>query len=239
MPNTSGLVNYSTSRDTIITRALRIIGAIGQGETPSSTAVTEAAEALNDLVKEWQTDGMPLWALSVFTVTYTESVSNYTVSNGPLKITQAWNRNSSSNTDSPVIIITRQEYQILGQKFSEGTPSQLWYDPPGNYSRTGTVQVYPAPDSNAQTYSKLMFSGQKPFEYFNAAADVPDFPSYWYNAVKWGLAEQLAYEYGVPMAGRAQLSKKAEAHKEKALSFGTEEGSFKVHPQPSWNWEDY
>ena len=49
MATTSGLYALSTTRDGIITRALRIIGAIGQGETPTATAITEASEALNDL----------------------------------------------------------------------------------------------------------------------------------------------------------------------------------------------
>lgn len=236
---TSGLWNLTTNRDAIITRALRIIGAIGQGETPSATAVTEAAEALNDLVKEWQTDGMPLWAITVFSVKYNTGVYTYQVTNGPLDILQAWNRNSTNNTDSPVIIITRQEYQILGQKLSQGTPSQIWYDPPGNANKVGTATVYPAPDANATTYSTLMFAGQRPWDYFNAASDVPDFPSYWYNAVKWGLADQLAYEYGVGIAQRGQITKKAQFHKDVALSFGTEDGSFKIQPAPSWNWENY
>ena len=98
---TSGLWNLTTNRDAIIARALRIIGAIGQGETPSSTAVTEAAEALNDLVKEWQTDGMPLWAITVFSVKYNTGVYTYQVTNGPLDILQAWNRNS---TNKPFVI---------------------------------------------------------------------------------------------------------------------------------------
>lgn len=84
-----------------------------------------------------------------------------------------------------------------------------------------------------------MFAGQKPFEDFDATADVPDFPQHWFNALVWGLADQLSYEYGVSMQNRAQISKKAQFHKDMALSYGTEEGSFKIQPQPSWNWENY
>lgn len=238
--STSGSYNHSKNRDSIIARAMRIIGGIGQGETVDSPANSEAAEALNDLVKEWQADGMPLWAISTFSVDYVDGVAQYTMGDGgPLKIIQAWNRNSTTNGDSPIIIITRQEYQILGQKTSEGTPSQLWYNPPGNLTRTGIVTVYPTPDSTAAQYNTLMFAGQKSFEDFDASADVPDFPQHWFNALVWGLADQLSYEYGVSMQNRAQISKKAQFHKDNALSYGTEEGSFKIQPQPSWNWENY
>jgi hypothetical protein len=46
MPTTSGNFNLTTNRDAIIARALRIVGAIGQGETPSTTAITEGAKLL-------------------------------------------------------------------------------------------------------------------------------------------------------------------------------------------------
>ena len=82
-------------------------------------------------------------------------------------------------------------------------------------------------------------SGQIPFEDFSLSTDIPDFPSYWFNALKWGLADQLAYEYGVGLAERSMITKKALYHKTQALSFGGEEGSLKIQPQPSWSPESY
>lgn len=60
---TSGSTDFSVTRDDIISRALRLIGAIAQGESPTTEQLNEAAIALNGLVKAWQADGMPLWAL--------------------------------------------------------------------------------------------------------------------------------------------------------------------------------
>jgi hypothetical protein len=230
---TSGAYNYTTNRDAIIARSLRIIGAIGQGETPTAAAVTEAAEALNDLVKEWESDGMPLWAIREYVITPTAGVTQYVVADGPLKVFQAWRRDSSSTipVDSPMIVFTKAEYNMMSAKASAGTPNQLYYDPPGNLNNLGTVSFYPTPDANAVTYQKYYLVGQRPFENFNAASDIPDFPQYWYNAVKWGLADQLSYEYGVGVTEKAQIAKKALFHKEMALSFGIEEGSFYVQPE--------
>ena len=61
---TSGSTNYATNRDALITGALRVIGAVAQGETPTATQINEGAEALNFVVKAWHADGMPLWAIS-------------------------------------------------------------------------------------------------------------------------------------------------------------------------------
>ena len=249
MATTSSSYNLSTNRDGIIARALRIIGAIGQGETPPTSAITEGAEALNDLVKEWEADGMPLWALREYTFTPVAGTATYNIGTGltvnavaPLKIFQAFTRDSSSNTDTPIILITRQEYNMFGSKATQGSSTLLWYNPPGNMSgdvQTGVFTFYPTPDTHAATYHTYHVIGQKPFEDFDAAADVPDFPQYWYNALKWGLADQLSYEYGVGLQERLLIAKKMEYHKGMALSFGQEEGSFKIQPQPSWDWESY
>lgn len=245
---TSLSYNYTKNRDQIITRALRIIGAIGQGETPSATAVTEATEVLNDLVKEWEADGMQLWCIKQYSMPYTASVSAYTVGTGstlnqiaPLKIIQAW-QHSVSHLDTPVLLITRHEYNMLGSKATEGQPSQLWYNPPGEISGTenqGTLTLYVTPDTNCATNYTLGFTGVRPIADFDAASDVMDFPQYWGNAVVWGLADQLCYEYGLALSERSMLAKKAEFYRERALSYGTEEGHLLIQPTPHWQPESW
>ncbi|MDB4312210.1 hypothetical protein N9937_02145 [bacterium] len=76
---TSGTTDFNSTRDEIIRRALRIVGATPQGSTPSATEVTNAAEALNVFVKTLQNQGINLWALDQITQTLTASstVSGY------------------------------------------------------------------------------------------------------------------------------------------------------------------
>lgn len=57
----SSSTDWVRTRDQIITRALRIVGAVSMGDTPATDAVTEATEALNALVKQLQTKGVRLW----------------------------------------------------------------------------------------------------------------------------------------------------------------------------------
>ena len=58
----SGSTDWVRTRDEIIIRALRIVGAVSMGDTPSSDAITEATEALNAIVKQLQTRGVRLWS---------------------------------------------------------------------------------------------------------------------------------------------------------------------------------
>jgi hypothetical protein len=60
---TSGSVDFSVTRDQLIAAALQDHGAIGDGDTPSATQISEAAILLNMIVKAKMADGMPLWAL--------------------------------------------------------------------------------------------------------------------------------------------------------------------------------
>lgn len=60
---TSGSYDFAATRDQIITRALRILGVVAQGQTATDTQISEGSEALNAMVKGWQNDHVYLWSL--------------------------------------------------------------------------------------------------------------------------------------------------------------------------------
>jgi hypothetical protein len=226
---TSGSTDLSTDRNTIIRGALRIVGGIAQGETPTTDQYTEAAEALNFLVKALEADGMPLWAMKEYSVPLTVSTASYRIGLSqtvntpkPLRVISAYRRDSTSNIDVPMVKLTRDEYNLLGNKTSEGTPSQFYYDPQRTY---GDLFLFPVPDSSSATNSVVRIVYQRPFEDFDASTDEPDFPQEWFDALKFLLADRLAPEYGVGIQERQDIRSRAKQLKEEALSFGSEEGS--------------
>lgn len=219
----SNSTNFSITRDQLIAGALRIAGAVQQGESPTSTQVIEASEALNMLVKSWQPDGLQLWVTKEYTLTLTASTASYTV-NTPklLRVIQAYNHNTTSNVDIPMRIITRDEYNRLGNKTSTGTPIQLLAIP----NRTDTtIKVFPVPDSTAASTQQIIMVYQKPFDDFDSSTDEPEFPSEWFAALKFALAAQLAPEYGMEINERKELLAEAALYKSEAMSGTTEEGS--------------
>lgn len=229
---TSGSTNYATSRDNLIKGALRLIGVLAQGETPSTDQVTEASEALNFLVKAWQADGMPLWGIKEYELTLTASTAKYRIGlsqtvniSKPLRIISAYR--STGTTDTPLTIITRDEYNRLGTKSNTGYPIQLYYDVQNTY---GDLYVNPVPDATVAADSTITIVYQRSFEDFDAAADEPDFPQEWFDALKYGLATRLAPEYGVPVSERQLLLQEMTRIKQEALSMGTEEGSIFFAP---------
>ena len=226
---TSGTTSFSVTRDDIIKGALRKIGVVAQGETPTSDQITEASFALNLMVKAWEADGMPLWALRTTPIPLTANVSAYNIgisktvnTDKPLKVIQAWIRDTTSNVDTPMRILTKQEYSILGNKTTSGKPIQIYYEPLSDY---GVLHVFPTPASIDAANNQIYITYQRPFEDFNIATDTPDFPQEWYDAVVYGLAVRLAPEYGLPIDQRRVLAQEAMDIKLIAMSFGTEEGS--------------
>lgn len=226
---TSGSTDFSVTRDDIIKRALRLLGVLAQGETPTTDQTTEAALALNGLVKAWQADGMPLWALKTQTFPTVDGQRSYEIGLGkeynypkPLRVIQAWNHNSDSDIDIPMRLLTKQEYNMLGNKGTSGNPIQCYYDPGLSY---GTLYLFPVPGATepANTWITLVY--QRPFEDFDASTDTPDFPQEWYDALTYGLATRLAPEYGLDATARKQLWQEMTLIKQDALNFGVEEGS--------------
>ncbi len=219
---TSNSTNFATSRNELITGALRIVGAVAQGETPTTAQITEGAEALNMLAKAWTVDGMPLWVTKEYTMALVASTASYTPTVKMMKVIQAYNHNTSTNVDIPMRIITRDEYNRLGNKVSTGNPIQLMHIP----NRTdSTIKVYPVPTSVEASTNTIIVTYQKQYDDFDASTDEPEFPQEWFDALKFGLAHRLAAEYGMELNDRKQLMQEALLLKQEALNFGTEEGS--------------
>jgi hypothetical protein len=226
---TSGNSNYTTTRDEIIKRALRLLGVIAQGQVPNADQYAEGSIALNSLVKAWQADGMPLWAIKQYAMTLVAGQKEYDIGVGlqvdtakPLKVFQAWLHDSISAIDVPMRILTRQEYNILGNKDTVGMPIQIYYDPQRDQ---GVMHVFPTPDNFSEVNKTINFVYQRPYEDFDTATDSPDFPQEWYDAVTYGLATRLAPEYGLPNLERKTLWQEMSIIKQEALNFGLEEGS--------------
>lgn len=234
--STSGTVVFATNRDAIIYEAYKKISMIGEYDTLTSQQIATGAFNLNMLVKALQADGMPLWALKNATFPLVQGQVIYPIGTGltinvprPLRIINAFGHDSNTAGDLPMTIVTREEYDRLGNKTSQGTPVQIYYDPQ-LLQNTPAILVYPCPDLYSQTYRTIQIRYQRPFEDFNASTDEPDFPQEWYLAVVYLLALILAPNSGLSLPERGQLANEADKWHQMALSQGIEEGSIYFEP---------
>ena len=235
----SGNANWNMTRDAIINAAYRKIGVAVDGVMATSTQITNAAEALNNIVFTLYAQGMPVWAMTTTSFTPVLGQVAYPVGLGigtgnlniqaPLKITQAFSRDNISNTDIPMNIYTQYNYNLLSTKINEGYPVHLWYQP---LNQAGTITIWPAPDQYTATYRSIYFVYQRSFDEFDAGTDTPDFPQVWLEPLIYSLAHRLAPEFGLPLAEQDKLNETANMLIQNALSFGTEEGALFI--QPDW-----
>lgn len=102
----SNSYNFTVTRNDIISGAYRILGVIGEADTPSTEQYTTGAEALNILCKAWIAEGLPIWLVKEIWMELDQGKDSYTIgsfaSSGkasstqtgqfPQKVYQAWFR---------------------------------------------------------------------------------------------------------------------------------------------------
>lgn len=79
---TSGTSTFNRTRDQLCMRALRQCNAVSSGETPDAQTITDAVEALNAVVKEFNTIGIHIWTETEGIVWLQPSQVSYTFGTG-------------------------------------------------------------------------------------------------------------------------------------------------------------
>lgn len=232
---TSGITTWQLSQTQIITSALRKLVVIGDGQTATATQVSDALVALNAMLKTFQAEGMPLWAITEANIPLT-ATREYRLGIGetinipaPLKVTQAILVDQLAVISRPLNIYTRYDYNLLPKDASTGSVVNVCYEPE---NQKGNLLVWPTPDAYSIANTVVQITYQRPMDDMVTPTDTLDFPQVWSEAVIYGLAWRLSPEYGTPLADQKVLAQTAQIFLDKALSFGTEEGSFYL--QPAW-----
>lgn len=115
-----------------------------------------------------------------------------------------------NNTDSPLDIMTVQDYDYLPNKTDPnylGDPTAIYFERGLNTSR-----VYTDVGAAIDTRSHIVITYQEPIQDMTNNADEPYYPQEWYLALCWGLSEQIT-----PMF-RARWTEKMEALKANAMA---------------------
>ena len=224
----SGIYAYQLTRNQLIESALRKLGVLAEGQTPSTQNYSDGMMALNTVISQLRAVGMPLWARSEYT--FTPTTNTYTIGPGmtlstpfPVKLLQAFRTETGAKI--PLEIVAREDFNILPTS-SNGSPIKINYQSFVNY---GTISLWPTPASTNTATVTLVY--QRPYQYFTTSTETMDFPEEWYTAIIYHLAVRLAPEWGVPLPDRQMLMQEAKMYTEDAAMVGQEDGSFFVMPE--------
>ena len=230
---TSGTWNFAVTGNDIILAAFRKLQVYGPNDAgPSANDLTYAAQALEVMVKEMAIDGLPLWCVSVLAIPLIAGQQTYTIGPQgspatfrPLRITDAWIRNSTGN-DVQITVESRYDYDTLGEKTATGVVNQIFYDPQiGNTVAppgSGIVTVYDVPSDS--TYTMYLVC-QRSIQDIGTTTNNVDFPQEAYKMLIYGLADELQEEYEVKESLGARITARATMYRKRFFDSTQENAS--------------
>lgn len=222
---------FSVNQETLIQAAFRLIGQFNDDTPPPPTDLANAGQALNLMIKYWMSKNYPLWCVTDLSFTVVQGQTQYLIGPGsstvglqsfrvlriPMARLQYAFGTGNYPLQVPLIQLSRQEYDQMGQKTDQGTPNSYYYDPQLN---NGVLSLYLTPDSVPNI---VILTCQRPIADAINSDDSFDFPIEWLTALKWGLAEQLLPEYYVPDAIAARVERNALKYLEDMLNWDQED----------------
>jgi hypothetical protein len=204
---TSGLYQFNMVGNDLISAALRLTGRFDPYDTIPSTDMLNVQQALEVLMKELALEGLPLWKVTTLLVPMVAGQATYnlsTVSNStlPLRVLQAFLRDSTGN-DVELTLESRYDYNLLGEKASQGVPNQYYYDP---QLGAGSITLYDVPADTSHTMFVVV---QMQVMDLTSGLNNVDFPQEALRMLKWCLADEISIEYDTPAPKRAEIAGRA------------------------------
>lgn len=134
---------------TLINDAMKDIGALSSGESPSSDETADVLSAMNTMLDSWSIDGLMMFAENEISHTLTTNVGSYTIGPSgqtitaarPQKIVSCFVRDGAN--DYPVKVIDKQQYDAIPDKTTQGAyPEYIYLD---DSFANGTIKLWPYP----------------------------------------------------------------------------------------------
>jgi len=127
--STSGSIDFSATRDDIITEALEQMGVLAEGQAPSANQLTSMSRTLNMLVKAWQGEGLNLFTLQKLYVYLEKNKQEYNLSSTSSdNFSTEYNRTTTTQdqvaTDTTIEVTSADGMATsdhIGIKLSDGT----------------------------------------------------------------------------------------------------------------------
>ena len=189
-----------------INRALRLLGVLAEGETPSAATSQDALTALNQMTDSWNTERLSVFSTQdqVFTwpsgsISRTLGPSGDFVGNRPVLLDEAtYFRDPSTNVSFGIKMINQQQYDGIAVKTVTSTYPQVLFI---NMTYPDIdMYIYPRPTRDLEWH----FISVEELD--NPATLVTNltFPPGYLRAFTYNLAMEIAPEFGVEPSPQVQ-----------------------------------
>jgi hypothetical protein len=179
----------------LISGAMRLIGALGAGETPSTDEQTDIILTLNNLIEVWNAEGLSVYEIVNFQNALTAATASFNIGAGatintprPIRIVGAGIIANSIRNE--LDIISAGEFAAIKEKGLSGNlPLKLYYDAA---FPTGKIYLWPIA-SGTPTLDLWMW--QQLTAVVNPTDPLALPPAHW-RALRYNLALDLLPEFG-------------------------------------------
>ena len=196
-----------------INRALRLLGILAEGETPSAATSQDALMALNQMIDSWNTerlstfvtqDQVYIWPAGV--ISRDLGPSGDFVGNRPIMLDDAtYYRDPGTNVSFGIKFINQQQYDGIAVKTVTSTYPQVCWVNMG-YPDV-TLTIYPRPTRDLEWHFVSVQELDRPADLSTPIL----FPPGYLRAFTYNLAMEFAPEFGVepsPQVSRIAMTSK-------------------------------
>jgi hypothetical protein len=189
-----------------ITRALRLLGVLAEGETSSASVMQDSLMAMNQMIDSWNTERLSVFCTQdqTFTwpagqITRTLGPSGNFIGLRPVLLDEStYYRDASTNVSFGIKFINQQQYNGIAVKTVTSTYPQVIFVNMGFPDVTMTI--YPQPTRDLEWH---FISVQKLDEPATLVTDLL-FPPGYLRAFTYNLAMELAPEFGIEPSPQVQ-----------------------------------
>jgi len=196
----------ATSAGDIINGALRLLGTLAEGETPSAETSQDALAAMNQMIDSWNTERLAVFSTQDQVVNWPPNIRYRTfgptgdiVGNRPVLVDDAtYFRDASTNVSYGLKLINQQQYNGIAVKTVTSTyPQVMWV----NMTFPDIeLYVYPVPTRVLEFHIVSVEELTQPA----ILATSLTFPPGYLRAFRYNLACELAPEFGVEPSSQVQ-----------------------------------
>jgi len=196
----------TTSAGDQINGAMRLIGMLAEGETPSAAASQDALSAMNQMIDSWNTERLSVFSTQDQVFTWPASTLSRTlgptgnfVGNRPVLLEDStYFRDAATNVSYGIKIINQQQYNGIAVKTVTSTyPQVMWVNM--TYPDI-EMYVYPVPLRPLEWHFVSVEELTQPA----VLATTLSFPPGYLRAFKYNLACEIAAEFGVEPSPQVQ-----------------------------------
>jgi hypothetical protein len=188
-----------------INRALRLLGILAEGETPSASMSQDALMAMQQMIDSWNTERLSVFCTEDQVFTWPASFISRTlgptgdfVGNRPILLDDATYFKAPSGVSYGIKMINQQQYNGIAVKTVTSTfPQVMWV----NMTFPDIeIYLYPRPTQNLEFHFVSVQELDKPVN----LSTVLHYPPGYLRAFTYNLAMEFAPEFGVEPSPQVQ-----------------------------------